>query len=181
MPVCANPIHLAYDGTSFLQVVLCYQLHSSFPARKMLFVPRRTHTHTHNARTHRGRRGTDTCRVFVTSSVGICDRTALWERRPSVVGKAGLEGGKRARCIMLLFSVGLSCVKCCVVKVFQLLSLPFGVTQLKQYSYRKKKKFNFILHPKSYKCNCEVVATMLKVIVAPLEGTQHFFFSFNLC
>lgn len=172
--VCASlcqPIHLAYDGTSFLQVVLCYQLHSPLPARKMLFVPSRTHTH--NARTHHGRRGTDTCRVFVTSSVGICDRAALWERRPSVVGKAGFEGGKRARCIMLLFSVGLSCVKCCVVKVFQLLSLPFGVTQIKQYSYMEKK---LILHPVSYKCNCEVVSTMLKVIVAPLEGTNTFFF-----
>ncbi len=126
--VCASlcqAIHLAYDGTSFLQVVLCYQLHSPLPARKMLFVPGRTYTHTHthtSERTRRGRRGTDTCRVFVTSSAGICDRTALWERRPSVVGKAGLEGGKRARCIMLLFSVGLSCVKCCVVKVFLLFS-----------------------------------------------------------
>lgn len=47
-----------------------------------------------NARAHRGHRGTDTCRVFVTSSVDICDRMALWERRPSVVGKAGLEGGE---------------------------------------------------------------------------------------
>lgn len=68
-----------------------------------------------NARAHRGHRGTDTCRVFVTSSVDICDRMALWERRPSVVGKAGLEGDKGARCITLLFSVGLSCVKCCAV------------------------------------------------------------------
>lgn len=81
------------------------------------------HTHKMHAHTHGGRRGTDTCRVFVTSSVGICDRAALWERRPSVVGKAGLEGGKRAPRLMLLFSVGLSCVKCCVVKVFVLFSL----------------------------------------------------------
>lgn len=123
--VCATlcqPIHLAYDGTSFLQVVLCYQLHSPLPASRMLFVPCRTHTHT-NMCTHHGPRGTDTCRGFVTSSVGICDRTALWERRPSVVGKAALEGGRRARCIMLLFSVGLSCVKRCVVKVFSLFPL----------------------------------------------------------
>jgi len=29
--------------------------------------------------------------VFVTSSVGICDRAALWERRPSAVTGAGSE------------------------------------------------------------------------------------------
>lgn len=48
--VCASlcqPIHLANDGTSFLQVVLCYQLHSPLPARKMIFVPRHTPSHTH--------------------------------------------------------------------------------------------------------------------------------------
>lgn len=124
--VCASlcqPIHLAYDGTSFLQVVLCYQLHFSSPGKKDALCPPHTHTHKMHAHTHGGRRGTDTCRVFVTSSVGICDRAALWERRPSVVGKAGLEGGKRAPRLMLLFSVGLSCVKCCVVKVFVLFSL----------------------------------------------------------
>ena len=94
------------------------------------------HTHTH---THGGRRGTDTCRVFVTSSVGICDRVALWERRPSVVGKAGLEGGKRARRLMLLFSVGLSRVKCCVVKVFVLFSLLSAFPRLKKTTTKKKK------------------------------------------
>lgn len=123
--VCASlcqPIHLAYDGTSFRRLSSAINYTLPLPARKMLFVPR-THTHKMHAHTHGGRRGTDTCRVFVTSSVGICDRAALWERRPSVVGKAGLEGGKRARRLMLLFSVGLSCVKCCVVKVFVLFSL----------------------------------------------------------
>lgn len=88
----------------------------------MLFVPCCTHTNKRAAHT-RGRRGTDTCRVFVTSSVDICDRVALWERRPSVVGEAGLEGGRRARCFMLLFSVGLSRAKCCAVMVFLLFSL----------------------------------------------------------
>lgn len=113
-------IHLAYCMMalpSFLQVVLCYQLNSPLRARKMLFVPCRTHTRK-NVHTCHGRRGTDTCRVFVTSSVGICDRSALWERWPSVVGKAGLEGGKRAQCIMLLFSVGLGCVECWVIVPF---------------------------------------------------------------
>lgn len=104
--------HFLPAGCPLLSITL------SSPCKKDALCPR-SHTHT-SERTHRGRRGTDTCRVFVTSSVGICDRTALWERRPSVVGKAGLEGGERARCIMLLFSVGLSSVKCCVVKVFLL-------------------------------------------------------------
>ncbi len=114
--------HFLPAGCPLLSITL------SSPCKKDALCPRshihtHTHTHTHTSeRKRRGRRGTDTCRAFVTSSAGICDRTALWERRPSVVGKAGLEGGKRARCIMLLFSVGLSCVKCCVVKVFLLFS-----------------------------------------------------------
>lgn len=99
---CAIPcqlIHLEDDGTSFLQVVLCYQLHSPLPARTMHFVPSRTRAHTYtqtNGHAHCGLRGTDTCRVFVTSSLGICDRAASWERQPSGVGRAGLEGGNRA-------------------------------------------------------------------------------------
>lgn len=59
---------------------------------------------------------------------------ALWERRPSVVSKAGLEGDEGARCIMLLFSVGLSCVKCCGVMVFFFVVVvftPIGATQVK--------------------------------------------------
>lgn len=53
--VCASlcqPIHLAYDGTSFLQVVLCYQLHFSSPGKKDALCPPHTHTkctHTHTA------------------------------------------------------------------------------------------------------------------------------------
>lgn len=45
--VCASlcqPIHLAYDGTSFLQVVLCYQLHFSSPGKKDALCPPHTHT-----------------------------------------------------------------------------------------------------------------------------------------
>lgn len=121
--VCARlcqPINLPYDGTSFLQVVLCYQLHTPLPARKMIFVPTsRTHTHTQTrTRAHTvDTEGTDTCGVFVTSSVDICGGAALWERQPSGAGKAGLEGGKWARRITLLFSVGLRCVRRRVVQL----------------------------------------------------------------
>lgn len=109
--------HFLPAGCPLLSITL------SSPCKQDALCPL-SHTHTHtNMCTHHGPRGTDTCRGFVTSSVGICDRTALWERRPSVVGKAALEGGRRARCIMLLFSVGLSCVKRCVVKVFSLFPL----------------------------------------------------------
>lgn len=69
-----------------------------------------THTQTQTAAHMVDTEGTDTCGVFVTFSVDICGGAALWERQPSGTGEAELEGGKLARCIMLLFSVGLRCV-----------------------------------------------------------------------
>lgn len=79
------PINLTYDGSSFLQVVLCYQLHISLPPPHKKDAPcpllcTRTHSHT-DKQTHGGHRGTDTCRLFVTSSVDICDSEALWEEK----------------------------------------------------------------------------------------------------
>ncbi|MEQ2254144.1 hypothetical protein ILYODFUR_000635 [Ilyodon furcidens] len=75
-----------------------------------------TQTQTHTADTE----GTDTCGVFVTSSVDICGGASLWEKRPSGTGEDGLEGGKWVRCITLLFSVGLTemCEVLCCSTVF---------------------------------------------------------------
>lgn len=98
------------------------------------------HTHTHIMRAHTADAEGQTPAECL-SPLLLASATARHCGRDGHLLSARLDwkGARRARCIMLLFSVGLSCVKCCVVKVFQLLSLPFGVTQLKQYSYRKKK------------------------------------------
>lgn len=98
--VCASLcqlIHLAYDGTSFLQVVLCYQLHSPLPARKMLFVPcppphSQTHTHTPR-RTQRDGHLQSVCHLFcwhlrphgIVGETAICCRQG-WTGR----GQAGM-------------------------------------------------------------------------------------------
>lgn len=84
------PIHLAYDGTSFLQVVLCYQLHTPLPARKMLFVPWCTHTNkrARAPRTQRDRHLQSVCHLFcwhlrphgIVGETAICCRQG-WIRR----------------------------------------------------------------------------------------------------
>jgi len=92
---------------------------------------------------------------------------ALWERRPSVVGKAGLEAGKRARCIMLLFSVGLRYVTNCPIIV--LVFAPTGVQN------RAKGKRRTTFSNKKMQMNCIAVATMLEVAVASDEDVSTLF------
>lgn len=105
-----------------------------------------------NTRTSCGRRGTDTCRVFVTSSVGICDRAALWARRPSVVGEAGLEGAGRAPCITLLFSVcSYVCVCVCCFTQLKQQQEKFGINQHGKVCWSfESRKFNISQTPKTH-------------------------------
>lgn len=112
--ICPNslcqPIRLAYDGTSVLQVVLCYQLHYSPPLQERCSL-RHPNTHTHTPADAEGRTPAECLSPLLLASVTAqyCGRSShlLPERLDWK-----LEGGKQARCIMLLFSVGLSCVKC---------------------------------------------------------------------
>lgn len=81
------PINLTYDGSSFLQVVLCYQLHIPVPPEERCspsccYTLTQTNSEAHTRKhTDGGHRGTDTCRLFVTSSVDICDSVSLWEEK----------------------------------------------------------------------------------------------------
>lgn len=71
-------------------VVLCYQLHSPLPARKMLFIPRHTHKHksVHKPWTQRDRHLQSVCHLFcwhlrprgIVGETAICCRQG-WNRR----------------------------------------------------------------------------------------------------
>lgn len=146
----------------------------SSPCKKDALCPLlHTHTHTHKPHTpwtQRDRHLQSVCHLFCwhLRPRGIVGETAICCRRGWIGrGQAG------AMHHAALFCWSELCEVLCCSGVLVVLS-PVGVTQLKQYSY--KKQLNLVLHLISYKCNCEVIATMLKVIVASLEGTNAFFF-----
>lgn len=122
------PISLTDDGSSFLQVVLCYQLHIPVPQKKEAFCPVVTHTNTNKLMgTHTADKEGQTpadClspRLLTSATVWHCGK-----RRPSGVGRVGLEGDQWAQCITLLFSVGLRCARWCVVKMLVFSSFLMG-------------------------------------------------------
>lgn len=125
--VCASvcrPIHLAYDDTSFLRVVLCYQLHSPLPARKMLFVPRPathtykqtlTHTHARTVSDARGRTPAECLSPLLLASAAAryCGRDGhLLSVRP---GWKGTGGHGASRCSFLLAWAVWSVVEACLL------------------------------------------------------------------
>lgn len=156
--VCASlcqPIHLAYDSPSFLQVVLCHHLLSTLPARRMLFVL--THTLTLlMPQTQRNRHLQSVCHLFcwhlwplgIVGYLAICCRRSwIWRGQTGTVHHAALLCWSE-----LLWSV---------VLIFLLFHSYWHqlATLLKQQG---KGKQNFTL---SNKCNCAAV-TVLKVIGA---------------
>ena len=139
--------------------------------------PRRTHIHTHTHKTHthtadaEGQTPAECLSPLLLASATArhCGRDGhLLSARLDWKGASGHDA---SCCSFLLVWAVWSVV---LLKCFSVVLALIGVTQLKQYSYEKK--FNLNLHLISYKCDCEVVATMLKVIVASLEGTNTSFF-----
>lgn len=150
------PINLAYDGSSFLQVVLCYQLHISLQERdapcrlSYTHTDKQTHGHTHTADTE-GQAPADYLSppLLTSATARHCGK-----RRPSGVSRVGLEESKRARSIMLLFSVGLRCARGCVVQMLLLGPPPMAVKV--QHGKREIKE----LCIQCVKKNCIIVPTL---------------------
>lgn len=140
--------HLAYDGTSFLQVVLCDQLHSSLPARKMLFVPCRTCTMA-GRRTRGDRHLQSVCHLFcwhlrphsIEGETAICCRQR-WTGR-------GREGIVRHAALFCWSEVMCRYGASVLLKHFDITQV-FKMIQLLQRHLQK-----------SHKCDCKVIAMIL--------------------